>query len=185
MSSIPWVTELPSVLGVQLWYSRLEQPSDVYRQCKSVLSTAELARLDTIGNPAVADGFVVRRGTVRHLLGGLLEIPPPRIEILNGTKGKPYVVGGCCDFSVSSAEVLALYGCSTSRQVGVDVEWIDRGLEHAAPLDWCQTEAMAKALGVGLSVEIERLDMSGLEVGDVLGLPPGYCGAVAVGGVVE
>jgi 4'-phosphopantetheinyl transferase len=134
--------------------------------------------------------FVVARGRLRQLLGERLGVPPAAVELACGRNGKPALAprfaGSGWRFNVSHCGEIALYALSRRREVGVDVEAVrvlEEGDEIArrffsrrevaayralAPRDrplgffncWTRKEAFVKALGVGLSLHLERFDVS-------------------------
>ena len=205
MGQVQWARRLLVALPADVWSFSLNPSQEIYRECRSVLSEAEIARVQGVENGFVADGFVIRRGTARFILGGLLGICPCDVPIGTGASGKPLVLGSDCDFSVSSSRDEALFGFRLIGRVGIDLEWIDPGFDfrslassmfrdgqRVAELNrleffeaWVKVEAFAKALGYGLSEPLEnvadrfteRFDAGDLRV-EVLRPEEGFAGAV-------
>jgi 4'-phosphopantetheinyl transferase len=75
--------------------------------------------------------FVICRGTLRVILGRLLEIPPARVRFRPGPGGKPELAPGgeaeglpVLRFNVTHSDELALIAVSLGRELGVDLERI-------------------------------------------------------------
>ncbi len=174
--------------------------------------------------------FVVSRAALRHLLGSYLGMDPGSVPLVAGPHGKPRLARHASSrlcFNTSRSEDLAVFAVAHDRELGVDVE---RALEDvdlepltrhtlcAAELrafgrlepearrgafyrSWTRKEACLKALGVGLTVAPNQLDVTGNHVtlptrGHAAGLPmlgigwslhdadvgPGYVATLAVEG---
>lgn len=192
---------LPS--EVHLWRTSLTDPSHL-SDCRSVLSRDEILRAARFHFEEDATRFIVTRGTVRMILARYLGEDPAIIELCTAPHGKPYLKHTFMDlrFNVSHSRDIAIIAISCGREVGVDVEWVQRDIayepiaEHyfdprenwdlrTAPQNervsrffdlWTQKEARLKAAGVGLIAEEKRPTTWG-----VRNLTPadGYVGAVA------
>lgn len=154
-------------------------------------------------HPVARQRFLIRRGTMLSLVGPRMGIPAADVELRYGEFGKPYVEGGI-EFNVSSSRDFCLYALGPS--VGVDVEAIETSWGHrklavftrneAAWVGederrfyeiWTRKEAVIKALGVGLSLDLKTLDVLNSPI-EVMGrsvkivdldVGPGYVAAVA------
>jgi len=153
--------------------------------------------------------FVARRGFLREILGGYLNLDPAAVPFAQDDYGKPAVAG--LQFSVSHSAGLALFAVSWRYKVGVDVEKIDPAREfnqvwerfftsretealRALPKEqqteaffrcWTRKEAYVKARGVGLSLPLSGFDADGERIGDwsieSFTPAPGYIGAIVCG----
>lgn len=152
------------------------------------------------------DSRAAARQALGAVLGRYLEAKPEEIELRLGPHGKPALALSeePLRFNLSHSGELALIGVTRGREIGVDVEGIDRGRDvlalapralgpaeaaairklpaaarsaafHAA---WTRREAIAKCLGVGLGVPLPEaaVTVSDLDAG------PGFAAAVAVAG---
>ncbi|MGN6557764.1 MAG: 4'-phosphopantetheinyl transferase family protein [Solirubrobacterales bacterium] len=171
--------------------------------------------LDLDGQVHVWQADLSGRAATRPLplvLARYLDISPEAIELEAGPHGKPRLKGGArLRFNLSHSADLAAVAVAFDREVGIDVERIDprrdalalarRALPaedadavadappeerpqvfHAA---WARFEAIAKCLGIGLSVPAaelarrrEQLSVLALDFG------PGFAAALAVEGEV-
>jgi 4'-phosphopantetheinyl transferase len=123
--------------------------------------------------------YIVGRGTLRRILGAYLGRGPGSLKFSYDRFGKPRLSqdGGGLRFNVSHSNGIGLIAVTMYREVGVDIEYIDRKIdvlsvasrafsaEKAARLRslpeslrtpaffsmWTRTEARLKAMGVGLS----------------------------------
>lgn len=118
---------------------------------------------------------------MRHVLGRMLGNRPADVSITYNAWGKPIVVGGPF-FNLSHAGPNALFAVDEDAAVGVDVEcndpaaqleWFDIALSSRERLSldperidpaallrlWVRKEAVAKAVGRGLSLTPGSLDL--------------------------
>ena len=172
------------------------------------LSHAERSRAARFRFDRERRRFTVARTRLRELLAERLDVPPESIEFVYGRKGKPALAERFARsgwrFNLSHCEELALYAFSRGREVGIDVEAIGPVAEADAiaerffapqerlayktsnPGDflriWTRKEALAKGLGDGLGVPLERLDASAPPRGwsiESFSPEPGFIGALA------
>jgi 4'-phosphopantetheinyl transferase len=157
------------------------------------------------------------RGQLQALLARYAGVPVDAIRIARGPGAKPSLTGGLrwLRFNLSHSGDRALIAVAREREVGVDLQAVgehepDLVAKHyfaadevarleALPGDerrrlfttlWARKEALAKALGKGLTEELLGLDLlnggyPGWTVSD-LDVGPGHAAALAVeGGPVE
>lgn len=197
----------------------------------SVLSPEELRRAERIANPRRRAAFLVARSTVRGVVAHELGADARALRFATGAHGKPFLdPPHALHFNVSHSGDIVLVAVTHDREVGVDVERMKPTTDHAAlarrffsPLEsrhlaslpphltsaaffatWTCKEALVKAWGVGLSLPLDRFDVSVLphRPAEFLGARegpgrhgqwslcqlqpgPGYAGAVAVEGPVR
>lgn len=134
--------------------------------------------------------FLVGRAMLRRLLSTYTGIPPQGLIFARGVHGKLFLTdhcgGGGIRFNLSHSRGMALYAVARDREVGVDLEWVrpiselDRlaevvfapaereAMRRADPSNrvehfftfWVRKEAYVKALGSGLTVPLDRVDVS-------------------------
>ena len=167
---------------VRLWWVELDVEADVEARFREALAPDEAARAEGFASAQARRRFVVARGTLRVLLGDLLDEPPRSIAIEEGASGKPLLVdaGHRLGFNVSHSGDLALICIAEGTEVGVDLESLRpvpdaveiarrrfapaeaRFVEEAGPGDvdfrfltcWTRKEALVKAVGAGLSFDL-------------------------------
>jgi 4'-phosphopantetheinyl transferase len=171
------------------------------------LSPAERDRAARYRSDADRRRFVMAHAKLRSLLGERLGVPPAALRLTRAAQGKPLLADGRLQFSHARSAELAAYAFARGAAVGIDVEAIRpmaapealaarafgrherRAYAELAPRDklagfftgWTRTEALAKALGLGLSAPPEALDAA-LEAGWVVrsfSPAPGFAGALA------
>jgi 4'-phosphopantetheinyl transferase len=172
---------------VRLWRVDLDVGAEAEAGLREQLSPDEVARAERFAKPRDRSRFVVARGTLRALLGSLLDERPGAVALEAGASGKPRLAGSehGLSFNVSHSGDLALI-CVAGCEVGVDLEAV-RPVPSAVPIAWryfapeeakfvegggaagddepagvdrrfllCWTrkEALAKAVGAGLSLDL-------------------------------
>ena len=181
-------------------------PEDLQAQ-QTVLSAAERARAQRFFFDRDRRRFIAARARLRELLGERLGVRPEAVELAYGRNGKPYLARGGWHFSVSHCGEMALFALSRASEVGVDVEALRpvraadaiaaqffsaREREAYAALAasdrllgflrcWTRHEALAKAIGDGLSMPVSALDAAcaaGWRLHSFFPLP-GFIAAVA------
>ncbi len=166
------------------------------------------------------------RDGLRALLGSYLGIDPRAVETLQGAFGRPELAPthdhhDLC-FNLSHTAGLAVFAVGHGRSIGIDVEAVDRRAPSPGVIEralrpweaervlqagarertaaflhyWTVKEAYAKALGVGLALDLREVGVDGptdrprLDLPDEAGewqvrrlrLQPGFVGAVVADG---
>jgi 4'-phosphopantetheinyl transferase len=132
--------------------------------------------------------FVAAHAALRQILAAHLECDPQRIEYELGAFGKPRVAsanGSYLRFNMSHSNDLALVAIAYGREVGIDVESVDREINHralarrhfsAAEIErledeppatrpelffslWTGKEAYLKARGTGLTMSLDEFQI--------------------------
>lgn len=167
----------------RLWRVDLSAAADGASLCEE-LSPAERERADGLASASVKRRFVIARGTLRRLLGSLLDEAPRSLPIEAGATGKPRLAGKRgLRFNLSHSGDLAIVCIASQSEVGVDLESIRpvasaaaiarrrfstaeaNFVEHGEPsevdrrflLCWTRKEALGKALGTGITFDLLRL----------------------------
>ena len=153
------------------------------------LPTSSTGRVG-IASSATAGASSSPASALRHLLGSYLDIDPGSVPLVAGPHGKPRLAQHASSrlcFNTSRSEDLAVFAVAHDRELGVDVERaledvdlepLTRRILCAAELrafgrlepearrgafyrSWTRKEACLKALGVGLTVAPNQLDVTG------------------------
>jgi 4'-phosphopantetheinyl transferase len=133
---------------------------------------------------------VVSRARQREILADYLQLRPDQLRFEYGDLGKPRLSaaqgGKGLHFNLSNSHELALLAVASDRELGVDVEYLDRRtdgaaiarrffaprekqfLEQSPPAErqatffrcWTRKEAVLKAFGVGLTFPLDRVEVS-------------------------
>ena len=177
------------VATVHVWRASLDDAGESLCVLAQFLSPDEQLRASRFRFQQDRDRFVAGRGILRVILGGYVAAPPDRLTISYGPRGKPFLAGremGSLRFNLSHSQGLALYAFALGRNVGVDVEAlrpvpdadqiVERILSPSERAEfrslpghqkqraffhcWTQKEAFIKAVGDGLSLALDRFDVS-------------------------
>jgi len=173
-----------------VWLADLEVDEETHGRLRSALGQTEIERSSRFRFARDRDRFIVRRGVLREILGHYLGMPPERVRFRSTRFGKPILDLEAqvrdLRFNLSHSHGLALVGITRDREIGVDIERIvperaDRQVaerffapgEIAALQDfagrawvecffhcWTRKEAYVKALGEGLSLPLDRFEVS-------------------------
>lgn len=165
---------------VEVWRVHLDRPDHALAAWFDALPPAEQERARRFRANEAGLRFVAGRAVLRHLLGGRLHIPPPKVPLVVDERGKPHLAEGTLPrwyFNLSHSGGLVLVALAESGPVGVDVETV-RPLDHWRALavrsfspaevrelesvtaaertpaffaTWTRREAFLKATGAGLA----------------------------------
>ena len=167
---------------LRLWRLELDVEAGIEAELRRTLSSEELARAEAFADRKARRRYAVARGTLRELLGSLLGERPGSVPIEEGPRGKPRLAGAGQElhFSVSRSGDVALVCIAGGRAVGVDLEALRpvpsavaiarrrfapaeaRFVEEGGPAEtdrrflrcWTRKEAVAKAIGTGLDIDL-------------------------------
>jgi 4'-phosphopantetheinyl transferase len=171
---------------VHLWFFSREVGARARERLRETLGPEELERSRRFRFERDRNRFIAGRGTLRAVLGLYLDRPPSRLRFRLGSHGKPHLEEDDVSFNLSHSGRWALLAVSAGRQVGVDVERIDRarstesiaerffspaevsalrGLRAFARTRaffrcWTRKEAYIKARGEGLSIPLDSFSVS-------------------------
>lgn len=177
---------------LHIWIADLA--SQHYDSVREYLSPSEQARADRFHFQKDRDSYEKARGILRFLLGNYLDVSPANIQISTTKLGKPYVSellnGQTLSFNLSHSYGVAVYAFALDHPVGIDVETLRpipdldqlaarfftenerKSLQSIEPSArtkaflqyWTRKEAYLKAIGLGLSISPEEVDVSSLPV---------------------
>jgi 4'-phosphopantetheinyl transferase len=173
---------------VDVWIVDLQVPDQTLRRAYDVLSNDEVQRAQRFRFPIDSRRFVIARATLRKILGAYSQTSPESIGFEYTAYGKPRLAKPPRNirFNASRSGERALIACTMGCEVGVDIEWISRDLEiddlarrfftvaeneklQTFPADhrhqaflrcWTCKEAFVKAVGKGLSLDLDTFDVS-------------------------
>jgi 4'-phosphopantetheinyl transferase len=151
-----------------------------------LLSPEERERALRFRFPRHRDHFIAGRGILREILAARLEIAARQVRFIYGPHGKPEVPASDLRFNLSHSAGHALYAAIRGREVGVDIECMDRRFSQdgiperffspgevrqlrALPPSqqmgaffrcWTRKEAYIKARGLGLALPLDSFDVT-------------------------
>lgn len=216
---------------VHVWSAKLDQTVFRAHNLQQTLDGNERARAERFYFKRDRNHFIVAHGLLRVILSRYLNSDPGDLRFCYSPYGKPMLAkefdGDRLRFNLSHSHSLVLYAVTRAREIGIDIERIRPDLAYeqiaerffspreVAALQtvptsrqlkaffdcWTRKEAYIKARGEGLSLPLDRFDVSLAPgepatllstVGDPhetsrwslreLDLAPGYVAALAVEG---
>ena len=204
---------------VDVWCVNLDASAHAADRYSGMLSDDERSRAQAFRYPDLKRKFTLARGVLRVLIGRYLGVLPEAVAFRYNAAGKPELSRGDSGlhFNVSHSGGLAAYGFAIAGEVGIDVEQVrpipDLEAVAAAHFSaaecselfaadpasrfeifyrfWTRKEAYVKAVGSGLAIPLQSLDLGSCSsysdagrVWSVYGLAPptGYAGALVVDG---
>ena len=172
---------------VQIWSVWLTASKATLARYQSFLSSEEQNRTEQFRFEQLRRSHTLARGVLRLLLAYYLERRPCEIEFAYGLKGKPAILGASrVRFNASHSADMAVYAFTLDCELGIDVEKI-RELSDLASISsrffctaeasellslspddrrpaffrcWTRKEAYVKAVGHGLSVPLDRFQVT-------------------------
>ncbi|MCB1055772.1 MAG: 4'-phosphopantetheinyl transferase superfamily protein [Acidobacteria bacterium] len=168
----------------------LAPPPETVAELETLLTPDEVERAYRFRFERHRRRFIVGRGVLRRLLGAYLDVPPGELRFHYGDKGKPSLDprwdAAGLSFNLSHSQELALYGLVQGRELGIDVEQLrpmpdaeqiaerffsrsERETLRRIPAErkadaffncWTRKEAYIKATGDGLSMPLDRFDVT-------------------------
>ena len=173
---------------VHLWRVDLDVPDPKFGMLRRTLSEEEILRSERFRFPELQRRFAVGRGALRVILAGYHRIEPERVKFGYTTHGKPFLLNSPADiqFNLSHSHGFMVAAVCLNSPIGVDIEKKDprframeiaerffcdgekeqiAGLDAGARLEaffqiWTAKEAVLKAIGRGLALELTRLEVA-------------------------
>ena len=114
---------------IHLWRAALDNPIRL-AGAEAVLSRDEILRAGSFAFGVDRDRFIAAHGALRMVLALYLVADPQSLEFRTGPMGKPSLVQTFTDlrFNLSHSGDLALIAVTRGREVGVDVERMQRDI---------------------------------------------------------
>ena len=164
----------------------------------TILSASELERGNRFKSQLDRMRYLASHHALRNAISNHTGLPPRTLEFLEGPQGKPTLIGAeNFHFNLSHSEGFALIGISRFAEIGVDIEVLHHerditaiadmvltnaeqlALQHIAHPErarafltcWTRKEACLKALGAGLNISPNALEVGILGTPLILPLP--------------
>ncbi|MEO7559363.1 MAG: 4'-phosphopantetheinyl transferase superfamily protein [Nitrosospira sp.] len=167
--------------GVEVWLLKMNLQAPVSDLDLFLLSEDELAYASRFRRHEDHVRSVATRAALRRILASRLRLPPDTLRFVANRHGKPCLQDDAgIELNVSHAGCFALIALSTRGQVGVDIEYLDRGVDAKSlgayvfsPLEresglttdedfierWVVKESVLKALGEGISEHLQAISV--------------------------
>jgi 4'-phosphopantetheinyl transferase len=173
---------------VHVWLLRLDLPPRNLAELRHILNDQERQRAARFHFEGDSHRFIAAHGQLRILLGRYLAREPGTVAFQESRSGKPCLGGdpGRLRFNLSHSGERALLAVALGREIGVDIERIDREVclheiaqRFFSPAEqcsllacpkeeqreaffrcWTRKEAFVKAHGEGLSFGLDQFSVS-------------------------
>lgn len=172
---------------VHIWRANLELPEEKINQLFNLLNKDEQERAQRFHFARDRARFIAARGMLRKLLGQYVAISPEQLQFNYNQYGKPNLIQKPeIQFNLSHAHNQALIAVTLASAVGVDIEYCDREVDidgiskrffsanecqviqsltdvkkrQVFFTAWVRKEAFLKALGMGLSYSLDKVEVS-------------------------
>lgn len=175
---------------VHVWHSNLDLPTLHLDALLQTLAPDERTRAGRFHFLEDRQHFIAARGILRAILSRYLGVEPARLRFCYGEYGKPNLAeefsGAGLRFNISHSNGLALFAVTQNREIGIDVEWVRSDIEadniasrffstlevatlRSLPAHiqqvaffncWTRKEAYIKARGEGLSMPLDKFDVT-------------------------
>lgn len=180
---------------VHVWRASLDQPTSWVQRLRHTLQISELSQAERFFYEKDREHSIVVHGLLRVILSRYLDVEPGQVRLCYSNHGKPSLAPRCArpklKFNLSHSDGLALFVVTSGREVGIDLERVRpvpeadqiaerffsarenavlcslpaRLKDEAFFTCWTRKEAFIKASGKGLSLPLDRFDVS-LEPGE-------------------
>lgn len=118
---------------VHFWFTPLTESDPRIPELGRLLSSEEMLRAERFHFEKDRCSFIISHGVLRQRLGHYLGLKPQDIEYETGPHGKPSLSPVCGDrslqFNMSHTHGIAVFAVTRNRQIGVDVERMDRKIK--------------------------------------------------------
>lgn len=175
---------------IHIWLADLDESGSQLDKLVKTLSVDERMRAANYHFERDKKRYLLRRGILRAILGLYLQVEPDRVSFQYSRYGKPALADTFGDemlhFSLSHSDNIALYAFTRHCEIGVDIEHLSEVSEkemiakrffsrkeydslRSLPEEqkresfirgWTCKEAFIKALGEGLSHELDDFEVS-------------------------
>lgn len=150
MSCLHWLPlrppGFPPAFEICLSTCKLDDDADIAMQgAWTVLSSVEVEHAKRFRFARDRARYVRGRAFLRHALGAATDQHPARLALTETRNGKPFL-DEKLHFNLSHSAGLAVLVISASGPVGIDLEFIDRGIDVAGLAQSCFTKDEARSL---------------------------------------
>jgi 4'-phosphopantetheinyl transferase len=176
----------PDPREVRVWLLDLDLSPERARAAAALLSADERERADRFRFAEGKRRYTAARGQLRQILGACAGTDPARLVFAYAAHGKPRLAEPGLEFNLAHSHALGVVAVTEQTPVGIDVEYVPRRVDlrtiaerFFAPAEaaqllslpdaeqlaafqrcWTRKEAVLKALGDGLSLPLDRFEVS-------------------------
>jgi len=174
--------------AVEVWRVPLVGSAAGLERLAVLLSRDEHARAARFQFTGDRNRFIAGRGMLRVLLGNYVDAAPSAIAFASNPHGKPALADAALGvhFNLAHAGDIAIFAFARNRIPGIDIESLDHAVDHDALAQrffsarecaelqslphaarnrafltcWTCKEAVAKAIGRGLSLPLDQIEVT-------------------------
>lgn len=176
----------PPAGTVRCWRIPIASTDEAFPRFVDLLDRSERGRLDRFHRPDDGRRFVAAHAGLRVLLAAALERNARTLRFRTGAYGKPTLIDEVLPFSISHSGSIALVALGAADALGVDVEEMrplpdrrhivaqyfhpaeaaelnsldETSADEAFYRTWTRKEALTKALGLGLNLDLHRFRLA-------------------------
>lgn len=132
---------------IHVWQAKVSEHLDDIERLKNFLSVDERDKAARFVTEQLSQHYIVAHGLLREVLAKYISVAPEKLMFSQGAHGKPYLDGKDIFFNMSHAGDRVVYAVTTTGEVGVDVEMLDRNVDYFALAKRFFTEAESEQLG--------------------------------------
>lgn len=188
-----WTDRFPGCLNeshhIHIWKASLDSNKSKLNSVPACLSIDELQRASRFYFKRDRRQFIVRRGILKQIIAEYVDIDPKNLLFGYNPSGKPFLLNDSpphnLRFNMSHSKNMALYAISFGKEVGIDIEYMQKDIEFQQIIDrffsqsereylqkinidsrkeeffkiWTRKEAILKALGKGLSFPLQMVNV--------------------------
>ena len=173
--------------AIHIWRASLDVDASSLDLFWQTLSKDEQEKANRYHFVKDRNHYIAGRGILRQLLGNYLNLAAGDLLFDYNKFGKPTLVGDqSLQFNLSHSKAIALFSFTHDLDLGIDVEWVDPGIEVISLANnffskkeaetllslpqeliteaffncWTRKEAIVKAIGEGLSFPLDQFEVS-------------------------
>jgi 4'-phosphopantetheinyl transferase len=175
---------------IHIWVAALDRSIDMLDRFNQIMSPKEHARAEQFHFKRDTIHYIARWGILRSIMGRYLSVDPGQLRFHHTQYGKPELIDASglekIHFNMSHSREMALFAFSRTHELGIDIEYIhdipdlpniieisfspkEKQAMDAMPAaerraaffrGWTCKEAITKALGRGLSLPLQGIEVS-------------------------
>ncbi len=187
---LPSALSIDTECGLHIWYFPLHTQDHAIVKLHGLLNLEEQEKAERFSSKLLKCRFIVGRASLRLILGRYLNEEPAELAFENGEFGKPSLRRksdlNSLQFNMAHSHDLGTIAVANGRRVGIDIERVrtiedmdkivlnsfspfERSAFAGIPAKdrttaflrcWTRKEAYLKATGMGLSLPLDKFDVT-------------------------
>jgi phosphopantetheine--protein transferase-like protein len=170
---------------VDVFYARTKDLITKYNDFKNYITHEELLRAGRFHFDQDRETYISCHALLRLILSGRLKKKPLDILFINGPYNKPGIIGNPLFFNITHTRDSFAFAISRYLSLGIDLEKVNRDLDFKSIMKisfsekecnyvlesdsnarnrffllWTRKEALLKALGIGIVIDLTQVEIS-------------------------